>query len=158
MEAGNYVGIALFAIGGGLSFAVWYCGFFFRRRIRGPARLVMMTVFLIMWYVSLLPIMNSRDYGEWLTQLTKLGVHSIWIWWAVAIFKIERQIHKEAKRSNFKTGVYHATGVHIVNTEIRKMREKRRAEKEATKHGRAEPSKQPPPGKAPDQPTRSDAV
>jgi hypothetical protein len=117
MDIGSYVGLALFAIGGALSIAIWSCGFFFRRRLRGPVRILMMSVFLGMWYLALWPLTSNQEYSEWLTQPARLGIHSIWIWWAIAMVKIERQIRREVKRSNFKTGVIHATGVHIVRME-----------------------------------------
>jgi hypothetical protein len=117
--------------GAGLSFAVWMSGLLIRKRLRGPGRLIIMTILLIVWYVTLYPLLNNDSLEPGTQRAYQIGIHSIWIWWVWALMRFLKRAKAEAKRTNWKTGVYTATGLHRVSSEVRKIREKREAEKAA---------------------------
>ena len=122
---GNLISFALFAVGGVLSFLVWVLGLLFRKRLRGPARIIVMTVSLIVWYTTLFPLTNSQEYADLALPLT-IGIHSIWVWWLVSLWRFWERAKREAGRTNWKTGVSKATGVYHVTKEITKIREQRK--------------------------------
>lgn len=111
-----------------LSALAWFGGLLIRKRLRGPGRMIVMTVVLILWYVSLFPLIEARDLEPSTKLAYQIGVHSIWIWWVWALMRFIQRVKEEAGRTNIKTGVYRATGVHRVTAEVRKIREKRRTE------------------------------
>lgn len=115
--------------GAGLSFAVWMGGLLIRKRLRGPGRMIIMTVLLVLWYITLYPLITSPELEPGTRRAYEIGVHSIWIWWTWALMRFLKRVKSEAARTNFKTGVYNATGIHRVTTEVRRLREKRIAEK-----------------------------
>lgn len=114
--------------GAALSAAVWAGGLLIRRRLRGPARMIVMTVVLILWYLQLYPLLTSGSLEPGTELAYRIGVHSIWIWWVWALMRFISRAKQEAGRTNMKTGLYKATGVHRITAEMRKTAERRRSE------------------------------
>jgi hypothetical protein len=112
-----------------LSLTVWMAGLLIRKRLRGPGRVIIMTMLLIMWYVTLYPLISGLNMEESTRRAYEIGIHSIWIWWVWALMRFFKRARRKAIDTDWKTGVYTATGMHRVTTEVRKLREKRRAEK-----------------------------
>ena len=121
----------LFAVGAVVSFAVWMSGLLIRKRLRGPGRMIIMTILLIIWYVTLLPLLTNTDLEPETKWAYEIGVHSIWVWWIWALVRFLRRAKREAHKTNWTAGVHSATGLHRVSAEIKKIRERRRAEKAA---------------------------
>jgi len=119
--------ISIIASGAILSLAVWGGGFFIRKRLRGPARMIMMTVLVILWYMVLLPSIGMPQDMDELTISYRIGIHTIWVWWIWALIKFLLRIKKEAARTNIKTGIYKSTGLHRITKELRRLREQRKA-------------------------------
>jgi len=118
----------LIGSGAGLSFAVWMGGLMIRKRLRGPGRMIIMTVLLILWYMALYPLMTLPGLEPGTRKAYEIGVHSIWVWWTWALMRFLKRVKSQTARTNFKTGVYNATGIHRVTTEVRRLREKRKVE------------------------------
>jgi len=132
MDLSYFTLIVLIAVGAGVSFAVWTLGLLIRKRLRGPGRMIIMTVLLILWYITLYPLMTTEDLDEGTLRAYQIGVHSIWIWWVWALMRFMKRVKRETNKTNFKTGLYTATGIHRVTAEVQRLREKRRAEQQAT--------------------------
>ena len=133
MDLSYFTLIVLIAVGAAMSFAVWMLGLLIRKRVRGPGRMIIMTVLLILWYVTLFPLMMSPDLEEGTRRSYQIGVHSIWVWWVLALMRFLTRVRRETNKTNLKTGVYTATGLHRLKAEALRLREKRRVEQEAKK-------------------------
>jgi hypothetical protein len=143
MDLSFFTLFGVIVTGAALSAAVWAGGLLIRRRLRGPARMILMTAVLILWYLQLYPLLTTSSL-EPATQLAyRIGVHSIWIWWIWALMRFISRAKAEAGRTNIKTGLYKATGVHRITAEMRKTAERRRAEQEVEKRRAADTGSSP---------------
>ena len=132
MIFGETAGVVLLVvIGAVVSWTVWIGGYLVRKRVRGPARVMLMTALVVTWYGVLFNI--SKEPGWDMHNIStayKIAIHSIWIWWVLAIGRWVYRIKKQAGRSNWKTGIYKSTGLHRITKEHRIARERKVRETE----------------------------
>jgi hypothetical protein len=133
MDLSYFTLIVLVAVGAAVSFAVWMLGLLIRKRLRGPGRMIIMTVLLILWYISLYQLIANDDLDEGTKRAYQIAVHSIWIWWVWALMRFMKRVKRETNKTSFKTGLYTATGIHRVTAEVQRLREKRRTERNVAK-------------------------
>ena len=131
MDLSLFTLICVFAMGAAVSLAVWISGLLIRKRLRGPGRMIIMTALLILWYITLLPLITNINLEPGTRRAYEIGIHSILIWWVWALMRFLRRAKREANKTNWKIGIHTATGLHRVSAEIKKIRERRQAEKAA---------------------------